>query len=70
MRCIHEAFRFFITAVNKRSLPDIISPTLNKCFMDLLDSDSLPMETLFNCCISIVHLNKENIPALECWKVN
>lgn len=69
IRCIHEGFRFFLTAYRRNVLPNSISVTLNECFTDLLDSDNLPMETLFNCCYSIVYSLMVFTPALECWNV-
>lgn len=71
IRCIHESFRFFLAAYRKDLFPKPLHFTdeLNACFMELIDSDQLPMETLFNCCLSIVYTNKDNISALACWKV-
>jgi len=43
-----------------------ILTALLDCFFDLLNSDKLPMEVLFNCCLSIVYINK--LPALEYLK--
>lgn len=69
IRCIHEGLRFFLTAYKKNLLPNNISVTLNECFTNLLDSDNLPMETLLNCCYSIVYSMIVYMPALECWNV-
>lgn len=69
IRCIHEGFRFFLTAYRRSALPKSISVTLNECFIYLLDSDNLPMETLFNCCYSIVYSLMVYMPAIECWNV-
>jgi hypothetical protein len=69
IRCIHESFRFFLTAYKKNVYPETLHFSLNECFMDLLDSDNLPMETLFNCCLSIVYLYIKDKSTLECWKV-
>lgn len=71
IRCIHEGFRFFLTAYKKNVFPNTsnFSVPLYECFMDLLDCDHLPMETLFNCCLSIVYSQMNDMPALECWKV-
>lgn len=71
MRCVHEGFRFFLTAHRKNVFcgTETFSDTLNECFMDLLDCDYLPMETLFNCCLSIVYSHINYTSVLECWKV-
>lgn len=72
IRCIHESFRFFLTAYRKNIFSSRIkdfSSTLHECFLNLLDSEHLPMETLFNCCLSIVYLHMTKVSALECWKV-
>jgi len=69
IRCVHESFRFFLTAYKKNVFPETLHFSLNACFMNLLDSDNLPMETLFNCCLSIVYSCIKDKSALECWKV-
>lgn len=71
IRCIHEGFRFFLTAYRKDHFIETknLSVMLYECFINLLNSDNLPMETLFNCCLSIVYSHIDDTSTLECWKV-
>ncbi|VVC29565.1 Armadillo-type fold,Domain of unknown function DUF2428, death-receptor-like,Armadillo-like helical [Cinara cedri] len=61
IRCIHEGFRFYLTAYKKKLLPEAIGFTsdLHDCFVVLLDCDHLPMETIFNCCLSILYTHRK-----------
>lgn len=73
IRCIHESLRFFLTTQRKNVFPATMKPSmaLNDYFTHLLDNEQLPMETLFNCSLSIVYfyMADESITSLQCWMV-
>ncbi|XP_050441276.1 thyroid adenoma-associated protein homolog isoform X2 [Adelges cooleyi] len=69
IRCIHEAFRFFLI-IHRTCLFGMQLPlSLKECFFELLECDCLPMETLFNCTQCIVSYYISTMSQPECWKV-
>ncbi|XP_050527383.1 thyroid adenoma-associated protein homolog isoform X2 [Daktulosphaira vitifoliae] len=69
IRCIHETFRFFLNFFKRNLINTSLSPSLNEYFVKLQYSNYLPMETLFNCTLSIVSFHLTSMTPLEFWKV-